>query len=65
MKSRLPEPVPSGVKTSITSWEVPTGTQANIGTETTVPESAAVTVTGAVPIRVREPGNPVGKLLVV
>jgi hypothetical protein len=48
----------------MTSWEVPAGTVAVIGAVTTVP-SALGTVIVVVAIWVKEPGNPVGKFVVV
>ena len=64
-KKRLLPADPSGVNSSITSCGVPAGTVAISGAVTTVPSSALLTLTVARPIKVSEPGNPVGKFDVV
>lgn len=61
----MPTPCPSGVKSSITSWEVPAGTVAAKGVVTTVPDWAFVTLIVVVAIWVSDPGNPAGKFVVV
>jgi hypothetical protein len=58
MKKKLPVAWPLGVKTSITSSDVPTGTVATIGTVRTVPEAVSRTWIVVVAICVRvPPGN--------
>ena len=47
------------------NWDVPAGTVVTKGTLTMLPFCALLTFTSALPIRVSEPGNPAGKLLVV
>jgi hypothetical protein len=64
MKKKFPVACPLGVKTSITSSEVPAGTFATIGTLRTVPEALSNTWTVVVAIWVRVPPGNAPPLLV-